>query len=221
MPRFLQLRGLSLSVIAASVFGVGVLVLAYVDYAQYGQNHRTQHQLQDQLAGLTAQANQNFRSAQQVYMRPTVTPSSPPVASSSSLSSSSSSAVSSASSWQSTNATVNISQFGVNLMVYDPIGDTTYKLEQSGAYAVAAFTTSSLQAAFPNCGPGVLGSLVKKPMNASASSSDVFVKSNLGGYNYFYLQPSIAASCATNATGQADIAQYRSALQVALAASLK
>lgn len=191
---------IKLSIVLASVFAAAFLASAYLNYAQHEASQQEQTQLQGQITDLTYQLKQN-----QTGSSATGSPSPSPSPSATPTPSPTSTAT------QATNnATIKVSQFGVHFTVSDPIGDLTYAPEQSGSYEIAAFTTQSLLAKYPDCQPGVLGSLVRKPKGAAASSADDFIKT-IGNYNYYYL--TAYGYCTSDQSGRDTIAADRAAIQ--------
>jgi cytoskeletal protein RodZ len=190
---------IKLSVVLAAVLGVGFIASGYLNFAQHQQSVQEQSLLQGQITDLTYQLKQN-----QGTNSPSPSPASSSTSSSSPIPSPSSSPAVAGT------ASLSISQFGVSFTVNDPIVDLTYAPEQSGSYTVAAFTTQSLLAKYPACKPGVLGSLVRKPKNASASYNDKLIKA-IGNFNYYYVQS--YSYCATDTAGSNIVAADRAAVE--------
>ncbi|HEY6736281.1 MAG TPA: hypothetical protein VI322_01040 [Candidatus Saccharimonadia bacterium] len=105
------------------------------------------------------------------------------------------------------------------LAVADPVADLTYFWTTSGGLRVASLTTGSLKAKYPNCGGGsannALGILVRKK---DPSTSTGHAVKTIGGYTYYYLDPS--GYCATDAAGKAALDAGRAAVKNTVLATL-
>lgn len=191
----------SLPVILASVFAVGLAASGYLNYYQHQSATQSQKQLQGQITDLTYQVNQDRQTAA-LGASPSATPT--PLATPE-PSPTPTPAVAGTGS-------VSLSQFGVKLTVTDPVADLTYAMATSGAYPVAALTTKSLVAKYTSCAPSnannALGQIVKKPVGKSSTGKLI---RQVGVYNYFYLPPT--GSCATDQAGLDVLAADRAAIK--------
>jgi len=193
-----------LSVVLAVVFGIGFGASAYLNYAQHAASHQEQTQLQGQVNDLTYQLKQDAAGDPSDLPSPQPDP-----ASGASPSPSPTTSPVSTPAVAGT-ASVKIAQFGVSFTVTDPIVDLTYAPEPDGSYIVAAFTTQSLLAKYPVCKAGVLGSLVRKPIQAAKSADDTYIKT-LNGFKYYYV--AAFGYCASDQAGRDSIAADRAAVQ--------
>jgi hypothetical protein len=200
---------ISLPTIIAAALGIGFAASAYLNYAQYQSSQQNQKLLQGQIVDLKYQVNQDHLAMSGSNPSPSPSPqantASTTTSPSPSPSTSSSPTVAGAS-------TVSISQFLVNLAVTDPIADLTYAPKISGGITVAAFTTQSLVAKYPSCGPlTALGMLIRRPATQVPPSSDGPVVKTIGGYKFYYKASS--DYCANTLAGANELAADRAALK--------
>jgi len=187
-----QAGGIKLSVVLASALGVGFIASAYLNFYQHQQASQQQSLLNGQITDLKYQVNQDHASpSPSASLLPTAMPSA----------SATPGAVAG-----STN--VDISQYGVNINVTDPISDLTYGMVHDGIYTVVGFTSASLLAKNPACKPGSLGELVR--WTGPPHAGNVDLHKSFGGYHYYYKNPTF--SCVDDSDGRNALAADKAAL---------
>lgn len=192
---------IKLWVIIAGTLSLGFIASAYLNFYQYQQAKQEQNQLQGQITDLTYQVKQDHSPGGDASTSPSATPA---AGTSPSPSPGASPAVAGT-------ASIQISQFGVNFTVSDPIVDLTYAPVESGGLIVAGLTTQSLLAKYPGCTPAnaALGMLVRRPQGQAPRSQDKLIKS-LGGYSFYYVAP--LSYCTSDSAGRNIIAADSAAL---------
>jgi hypothetical protein len=186
-----------LLIIIASVFGLGLIASAYLNYMQFQYTDQDRKQLQGQITDLQYQLKQN-----QVSPTPSTTPVFTPTPS----------ATPDVKAAQS----ISLAQLGAKLSTGDPIADLTYSFQQgptapTTAWVAANLTTTSLVAKYPDCKPGTssLGQIVRRPLTSRATSSQLIKR--LGDYNYYYVK-SNGGNCTGTAAGMTALTAARTAL---------
>jgi hypothetical protein len=128
---------------------------------------------------------------------------------------------------------VNISLFGVKMVVADPIDDLVYGTLGDSSRKMVGFTTQALLAQYPLCKPGALGYLSRKQHigptgSPSASPTPSYTPrytsspnplgknglvKTIGNFDYYYLSPSYSQlSCANDQFGRNSIAAAKAAV---------
>lgn len=195
-----QRGAISLLLILAITFGVGLAASAYLNYYQFQRAEQDRQLLERQVTDLRYQVNQNQLASASPSVSPTPTPLATPEG------------TPTPTPQVAGTASVSISQYGVKLTVSDPVADLTYDMVKNGIYTVSGLSTRALIAKYPACAPSAsnnaLGQIVQK--KHGQKSTGVLIK-QVGVYDYFYIAPS--GYCAPDQAGRNELAAARAAVK--------
>jgi hypothetical protein len=180
------------------VFALGFGAAGYLNYVQYQRARDDHAQLTGTITDLQYQVAQDHKS--------TPTPSASPSPSGSPSPSPSPTVLAAQS--------LALTELGLHLSTSAPLTDLTYQYQQISGLAVANLTTAALIKSTTTCGPGALGSLVRRPITYKPTSLSKLVKT-VGSYTYYYVAP--VKACAKDPVTTAALLADKTALPAILA----
>lgn len=200
MPVITQRGSVSLPIVFAAVFGLGLAASVYLNYYQHQGAQADRKLLQGEITDLRYQVNKD----QIASAAPTALPTTAPLATPEPAPTPTPVVAGTGS--------VSISQWAIKLTVADPVADLTYDMVKNGSYTVAGLSTRALIAKYPTCAPSAantaLGQIVQK--KAGFTSAGTIIK-QAGVYKYYFIAP--AGFCATDQAGRDVLAAARAAIK--------